>query len=308
MELNVSLVIVGAVTLVSLLGLVFVLGVGSAAPVDERASSQSQSGRSSGSGTGGGPRGGRSASRVVLPDEDRKRRLEDRLVQAGLYRKNSVFAFVATQCMLALAPIGLAVLSVSFGWLTTLQALLAATITAISGVVVPGLWLDYKKALRQTAIRRALPDALDVIIVCVEAGLSLPAALVRVARELRDAHPMLAVEMTIVQREIQLGNTTGGALLHFANRFDLMELRSLSSVVRQAERFGASITSALRVHAESMRQKRLQAAQERAQKAAVKLLFPTVLCIFPAMFVVILGPAAFDIMEMMAKYGASSQP
>ena len=103
-----------------------------------------------------------------------------------------------------------------------------------------------------------------------------------------------------MQREIQLGNSTGTVLRNFADRFGLEELRSLSSVVLQAEKYGASIVQALRVHAETLRIKRLQAAQEKAQKATVKLLIPTVLCIFPAMFVVILGPAAF---QMMAFFG-----
>jgi tight adherence protein C len=104
--------------------------------------------------------------------------------------------------------------------------------------------------------------------------------------------------MMIVHREIQLGHTTGEALKRFGDRFDLEEVRSLASVIRQAERFGASIVNAIRVHAETLRHLRLEQARERAQKATVKLLFPTVLCIFPAMFVVILGPAVFDIMEL----------
>lgn len=242
------------------------------------------------------------AARVLSDEEARRQALEARLVQAGIYRKGSTGQFVAARIMMALAPLGIALLCVQFEWLTPIQALLMAAITAIIGIVAPGLWLDYRKGTRQTAIRRALPDALDIIVVCVEAGLSLSAAMVRVGRELRGAHPMLASEITIVYREVQLGNTTGIALQHFANRFDMEELRSLSSVVRQAEKFGASIASALRVHAETLRLKRLQAAQERAQKAAVKLLFPTVLCIFPALFVVILGPAAFDIMKIMSEH------
>jgi tight adherence protein C len=147
-------------------------------------------------------------------------------------------------------------------------------------------------------MRRALPDALDLLVICVEAGLSLPAALVRITKELRSAYPMLALEMMIVHREIQLGHTTGEALKRFGDRFDLEEVRSLASVIRQAERFGASIVNAIRVHAETLRHLRLEQARERAQKATVKLLFPTVLCIFPAMFVVILGPAVFDILEL----------
>ncbi len=171
----------------------------------------------------------------------------------------------------------------------------------MAGVLAPGLWLDKQKKKRQTDIRRALPDALDLLVVCVEAGLSLPAALVRVTKELRTAYPMLSMELIIVHREVQLGHSTGEALRRFADRFDLEELRSLSSVVRQAERFGASIVNALRVHAETLRHKRTEQARERAQKATVKILFPTLLCIFPAIFVVVVGPAAFGIIEMFSR-------
>jgi tight adherence protein C len=171
----------------------------------------------------------------------------------------------------------------------------------ILGLVGPGLWLDAMKRGRQTVIRRSLPDTLDLLVVCVEAGMSLPAALVRVTRELCTAYPMLAMELIIVHREIQLGATSGEALRRFADRFDLGELRSLSSVIRQAERFGASITNAIQVHADTLRHQRMEQARQRAQQAAVKLLFPTILCIFPAVFVVILGPAAYDIMEAFAR-------
>jgi tight adherence protein C len=146
-----------------------------------------------------------------------------------------------------------------------------------------------------------MPDALDVIVVCLEGGLSLPGSIHRVSTELRTAHRTLAAEMTIVQREIQLGRSTGEALQRFANRFDVEELRSLASVILQAERFGASVIKALKVHADSLRLKRRQKAEEMAQKASVKLVFPTVLFIFPSLFVVLVGPAVFDIIGMFMK-------
>jgi len=240
-------------------------------------------------------RGPDGKSKVLSPAEVRQQQLEERMLHAGLYRKGSTSRFMVIQVVLALTPLSIAFVGVQLHWISLMQGLLFGVAPAISGIVGPGLWLDHKKARRQMAIRRALPDALDVIVVCLEAGLSMSAALVKVGKELRGAYPMLASEITIVHREVQMGNSTGEALLRFANRFDLDELRSLSLVVRQAEKFGASLASALRVHAETLRIKRLQYAQERAQKAAVKLLFPTVLFIFPALFVVILGPAAFDI-------------
>jgi tight adherence protein C len=115
---------------------------------------------------------------------------------------------------------------------------------------------------------------------------------------------MLSAELTICQREIQMGATTGEALRRVADRFDLEELRTLAAVVQQAERFGASIVHALRVHADSLRLKRFQRGEELAQRAAVKLVFPTILCIFPALFIVLAGPAVYRIFEMFQHLSA----
>jgi tight adherence protein C len=233
--------------------------------------------------------------------EERRKKLGERLVQAGLYKRNSIAFFYTTQGLLGGVPVVLGFAAATMGITTLPAAMLLGAMTGIAGIVAPGFWLDAQKRRRQTAMRRALPDALDLLVICVEAGLSLPAALVRITKELRTAYPMLALEMMIVHREIQLGHTTGEALKRFGDRFDLEEVRSLASVIRQAERFGASIVNAIRVHAETLRHLRLEQARERAQKATVKLLFPTVLCIFPAMFVVILGPAVFDIMDLFER-------
>jgi len=108
--------------------------------------------------------------------------------------------------------------------------------------------------------------------------------------------------MAIVQREVQLGRTTGEALKDFANRFDAEELRSLASVVAQSERFGASVVKAMRVHADTLRLKRYQWAEAQAQKAPLKLIFPTVLLIFPALYIVLMGPAGVRVMEMLDRF------
>ena len=131
--------------------------------------------------------------------------------------------------------------------------------------------------------------------------MSLSAALSRVARELATAHPMLALELAIVERETQMGRTTGDAMRAFSERFDLEEVRSLSSVISQAEKFGSSVTKAMETYAETLRMKRHQYAEEMAQKAVVKIIFPTLLCIFPSIFVVVLGPAAIRIYQVLVK-------
>lgn len=231
--------------------------------------------------------------------------LKLRLVHAGLYQPTAMHLFtvsrlvaviVAALAGAATVPLMARLLEVTLPWH---YSLVGGGIAALAGYLLPSFWLDYRLRSRQTVVRRALPDALDLITVCMQGGLSLPAALVRVSQELGTAHPLLAAELGIVEREIQMGRTTGGSLRQFATRFDLEELRSLASVVSQAERFGGSITGAFRTYAESLRIKRRQRAEEMAQKAAIKLLFPTLLCIFPGIFIVILGPTAIRIYEVM---------
>lgn len=240
----------------------------------------------------------------TLPKDTPADLLRRRLIHAGLYRRHSTFYFYLTQAMLAVIPVFVGFAAYTYGLYSLRSALIIGAITGIAGVVLPGLWLDYQKATRQTMIRRSIPDALDIATICVEAGLSLNAALVRVAKDLRTTYPMLSTELTIVNRQIQMGKSTGEALRSFAERFDLEELRLLASVVMQSERFGASIASALRVQGDSLRTRRMQRAQEKAQTATLKILFPTALCIFPSIFVVILGPAVFDLIELLRKMNA----
>lgn len=242
-------------------------------------------------------------AKYLLPTEKKERkRLSERLMHAGLYNKNAVLVYSLSKIVM----IGLAVLlgfaASSAGLMNLKDGLIAGALAGLLGTVGPSVWLDQRKKQRQTSLQRALPDALDVIVICVEAGLSLPASFKKVSMELHSAHPLLAGEFVIAQREIQMGCTTGEALRRFAGRFDLEELRSLAAVITQTEKFGASVVKALRVHADSLRIRRLHLAEERAQKAVVKLLIPTALFIFPALFVVVLGPAMFDIMRALDQF------
>jgi tight adherence protein C len=236
---------------------------------------------------------------ALMPADDEKRtRLQSRLLHAGLYRRQAMAVFLGVKLLLIVAPVLVALAAVFAGLVPFAEGLLAGCALGIVGLIGPSFWLDYRKADRQRQLRRALPDALDVIVICLEGGLSLSAAVRRVAGELRTAHPLLARELEIVQREVQLGRSTGEALRQLADRVDLEELRSLASVVTQSERFGASLVKSLRVHAEALRQKRLQYAEEMAQKAATKVLFPTILFILPAVFVIILAPAIIQIVTI----------
>jgi len=227
--------------------------------------------------------------------------LKQRIICAGIYNKRGVWKFHVARVVVCLTMLGVGPLVAFFGALPMEHGLIISGLTGLAGYLAPSLWLDHRLRVRQTQMRRALPDALDLIIVCMQGGLSLPAALARVSRELGTAHPMLATELAIVERETQMGRGTGEAMRQFANRFSLEELRSLSSVISQAEKFGGSITGALRTYAGGLRVKRRQHAEELAQKAAVKLLFPTLLCIFPGIFVVILGPTAIRVYQVMVE-------
>src|SRR5262245_10728972 len=241
---------------------------------------------------------------AFLPDTEKAReKLRGRLVQAGLYKRQAAVFFLGVRAVLMVVPAILGFLLGTFGLLPVSHGVLWGAAIGLFGTIAPSFWLDRKKAKRQLEMRRSLPDALDVIVVCLEGGLSLPASFARVGTELRSVHPLLAAEMRILDRETQMGHSTGEAMKQLADRFDLTELRSLASVVIQAEKFGASVNRALRVHAESMRLKRQQRAEELAHKAATKLLFPTILLIMPVLFVVLLGPAAFQIIDVFRNLG-----
>jgi tight adherence protein C len=241
-------------------------------------------------------------SSLMPADEGERTLLRSRMIHAGFYGPQAMAIFLGVKLLLMVGPAVIGLLLGALGLVPTLYAVLAGACLGIVGMIGPSFWLDTKKAQRQTTFRRALPDALDLIVICLDGGLSMTAALKRVSSELKTAHPELAMELNIAQREIQFGRTPGEALQQMGIRSDLEEVRSLASVITQAERFGASLVKSLRVHSETLRHKRQQHAELMAQKAAIKILFPTLLFIFPAIFVVILGPAVFQILENMSRF------
>jgi tight adherence protein C len=240
---------------------------------------------------------------LVPTDEGERTVLQARLLHAGLYSRPAMLLFLGVKMLLMVIPALIAVALCSLGLVPMSHGLIGGAGLGMVGLVGPSFWLDKKKAQRQTSLRRSLPDALDVLVICMEGGLSLPGSLRRVADELQTAHPLLAAELDIVQREVQLGRSPGEALRQFGERSDLEEIRNLASVIIQADRYGAGLVKSLRVHAETLRLKRRQHAEEMAQKAGLKILFPTVLFIFPAMFVVILGPAMTRILRAFTDAG-----
>jgi tight adherence protein C len=236
---------------------------------------------------------------LVPTDEDERTLLQDRLIHAGFYGRQAMAIFLGVKILTMAGPalIGFFVGLAGVWPLDT--GVLVGSVLGAAGMIGPSFWLDHRKAARQMSLRRALPDALDVMVICLEGGLSLSAALRYVAEDLRTAHPLLAAELNIVQRGVQLGLSPGESLRQLAQRTDLEEIGSLASVIIQADRLGASLVKTMRVHADALRVKRRQRAEEMAQKAGTKILFPTIIFIFPALFVVILAPGMVQIRDML---------
>lgn len=237
-------------------------------------------------------------SRLVMPVSDTEQpRLRAKLTQAGYRAPHAQTLFLASKtALLALGIVAAGVVAASLGY--DLKGIVACVMFAGGiGFIAPGIWLGAVIKSRQDKIRRGLPDILDLLVVSVESGLALDSALKRVGEEMARVHAEASEEFRIANMESQMGIPRGEALENLAIRVGLDELRSLVSVIAQAERFGTSIAKALRNQANAMRTKRRQQAEERAQKTAVKLMIPLVLFIFPAMGVVLAGPAAIRLME-----------
>jgi tight adherence protein C len=215
-------------------------------------------------------------------------RLERRLASGGFHTSIGVVTYSATTILL---PIVLAcAVLVGIGFRDP-RAWVAAGVGGVVGYLVPGLFLDYKISARRKAIRNGLPDVLDLLIVCLEAGNSLDQAVVKASQELSIAYPALAHELRILTTETRAGKPRMDAFRNLAQRTKVDDIRALVAMLVQTDRFGTSVGQALRTMAGEMRKKRRQAAEEKAEKLGVKLVFPLVFCLFPALYIVILGPA-----------------
>lgn len=220
-------------------------------------------------------------------------RLQRRLEAAGWRDPDAANYFalaeIASPIFLALLPL---VLLGSEGWVL-------AIVTGVAGYMIPDLVLARATRKHQKAIQNGLPDAIDLIVVCVEAGSSLDQALLRASEELDIAIPALAAELRILTNEIRAGKPRMEAFQGLARRTDVEDVRALVAMLTQTDRFGTSISQALRTHAATSRTKRRQRAEERAAKVGVKLVFPLALCLVPALYVVCLGPVVIRIMRAL---------
>lgn len=225
--------------------------------------------------------------------------LGKKLIQAGYWAPEAVRIFLGVRVVLA---VSLTVVCLGVGALfdfRILATVLVAFWFAILGWLAPGWYVANRRRLRRIEINLVLADALDLLVACVEAGMGLNQAMVRVSDELRNVSQALAEEFTMVNLEIRAGSSRSQALRNLAERTGIEDIQNLVSTMIQTERFGTSIGRALRVQADTLRQKRRQRAEEAAAKTTIKLLFPLVLFVFPALFVVVLGPGVIMVVTAL---------
>ena len=221
-------------------------------------------------------------------------RLQQRLVTAGYRRREAVIVFFGLRIVIAVAAF-LLFESPLIRHPTLIMALAACGVA----YVLPGIILARKAKRRQHRIRLGLPDVLDLLVVCVEAGLGLDQAMQRVSEELAFAHPDLSDELRLINLELRAGKARADALHNLAARTALDDVSSLVTMLVQTDKFGTSVAQSLRVHADTLRTKRRQRAEEAAAKTGAKMVFPLVLCIFPAIWVVTVGSAVIKFIQIL---------
>jgi tight adherence protein C len=234
-----------------------------------------------------------------LPANEGRNAMRTGLIRAGYRRPDAVVVFLGCKILFAaLLPL----LWIMIGWITARpigNVFTWSIILAIAGFYLPTLFIGVKKGQRHDAILSSLPDALDLMVVCVESGLGVAAALQHVAIEVHLASPELSDELALVNQQMQTGISRTDALRNFAERTGVDDVYSLVAMLVQTDRLGTSVAQSLRAHAESMRTRRRQRAEQLARKASIKLAFPLVFLILPALLVVILGPAGIQLVRAL---------
>jgi len=238
-------------------------------------------------------------NRLLPPSAAEAKKLQKLLMHAGFRSANSPVIYRAIQLTsMALFPGTVAITFAFLAW-PLKSALLWFLIAFILGFFLPRFVLDQMIKGRVLRVRWGLADALDLMVVSIEAGLGLNAAMLRVSDELKDVHKDISEEFELANLEIKVGRERDEALRNLAERTGVDDLKSLVAMLIQADRFGTSIARAVRVFSDSLRTKRRQRAEQAAQKAAVKLLFPLACFLFPVLFIAILGPAALTLIDTL---------
>jgi tight adherence protein C len=230
----------------------------------------------------------------ILPSSPKQMSHTARLMsRAGYRRPEAVMAMKGVKVFLPVVLLAI----VYFTGIYASNPFFILLFAGFLGYMAPEFWLTRRIKRRQHVVQLSLPDALDLLVICVEAGLGLDQALVRVAQELRIAHPELCEELDIANAEMRVGRGRVEALRELGDRTGVEEIKSLVAMLIQTDRFGTSVSQSLRVHADDLRVKRRQRAEELAAKTTVKMVPALVFFIIPALFVVILGPAFISLMR-----------
>jgi len=227
--------------------------------------------------------------------------LRQRMLMAGFVGPNVVRNYFLIRTFLAVGlPLAFLLLSPTIAGDMTIKKLIIVTAgTALAGLYLPGIWVSSRIDRRQQALMEAFPDALDMMTVCVEAGLGMDAAFTRVGTQIAQAHPILAQELGLVALELRAGKSRDDALRNMARRCGLREISSFVTLLLQSDQLGTSVAQTLRVYAQEMRTARMLRAEEKAHKLPVKLVIPLVLCILPAMMTVVLLPGMITIIRVI---------
>jgi len=237
---------------------------------------------------------------IVKPKPEEVSKLEKSFLQAG-FRKNISMIFFGYKVAIALLlPILFFFVKVSaFKAMPALQFTFATLALAMIGFYFPNVWISKRIAQRKDQIFKGFPDALDLMVVCVEAGTSLDAAIAKVGEEMALGNKTLSNEFKLLSLELRAGKSRKEALQNLAHRCDLDDINSLVTLLIQTDKFGTSVAQALRVYSDSMRTTRQQKAEEQAAKLAVKMIFPMIFFLFPALAVVVLGPGMIRMVKAL---------
>jgi tight adherence protein C len=239
-------------------------------------------------------------TRYILPKQEKERsKVSRQLGHAGYRSANALSLFYAAKVALLVAlPLAVSLVSPMFPRVSSSKLLVAALCLGGLGFLLPSAWLDRRVQSRQRTLRVAFPDAMDLLVVCVEAGLGLAPALQRVADDLMISYPELGAELSLVNAEMRAGVERTQALKNLAERTGLEDIRGLVALLVQTMRFGTGVADALRVYSEEFRDKRMQAAEEIAATMGTKMIFPLIVCLFPSFFLIAVGPAALALMAV----------
>lgn len=240
------------------------------------------------------------AAKLTAPKEDwMTSRVRRRMINAGYRDEHAPLIFYGAKTILAVAlPVAMFILTLSMA-LDSGSILVLSVLVAAIGYYTPNIYLMWHVKERKREIFNAFPEALDLMVVCVEAGLGLDAAIARVGEEIGRSSPALGDELHLTNLELRAGHSREAALRNLALRTGVEDINMLVAMLIQSEKFGTSVADSLRVHADSMRNKRMLRAEEAAQKLPVKLIFPVVLLIFPSLFLVLLGPSLLTMVRLL---------